>query len=268
MSDDQTELDRAAEMVLPASVAAHLAKVVNFPAKPTYDGAMVARDALSAALAEQGEIGKAQAELQGRITAAQQATADVAAAEEALRCFLFENALAENPDANRQGELARAVRDARQRAKPSDDDRARLAELYTSGLAIGRRIAQHQRDVILAEAANLADAYHHHERLALKAQAAIEGLARAALATAEQRRDHRSANELKPGEQRDHSASQPFVDLAMTLRRTLDYGADPQASAAGRAARIAAAETYGRSVAAWVSDLNADPHTRLPSLED
>jgi hypothetical protein len=53
----------------------------------------------------------------------------------------------------------------------------------------------------------------------------------------------------------------------MTLRRTLDYGADPQASAAGRAARIDAAESYGRSVAAWVAELNTDPHTPVPDLE-
>ncbi len=267
MSVDQIEDDHAAEMVLPASIAAHLAKVVNFPANSVYDGAQVARDALAAALAEQAEIGKAQSELQGRIDAAEKATADVSAAEEGLRAFLFENALAEKPDHAKQGELARAVRDARQRAKPSDDDRARLAELYTAGLTISRRIAEHQRDVILAEAANLAEAYHHHERLALKAQAAIEGLARSAMAVSEQHRDLRGANELKPGETRDHSAAQPFIDLAMAIRRGLDYGPDPQTAAAGRAARIDAAETFGRSVAAWVSELNTDPHTPFPDLE-
>jgi hypothetical protein len=265
--DDQTELDHPAEIVLPASIGAHLRQAVGSAAKTAYDGALVARDALAAALAEQSEIGTAQAELQGRIDAAHKASADVAAAEERLRGFLFENALAEKPDVAKQGELARAVRDARQRAKPSDDDRARLAELYTSGLAIGRRIAQHQRDVILAEAANLADAYHHHERLALKAQAAIEGLARAALATAEQHRDHRGANELKPGEVRDHTAAQPFVDLALQLRRSLDYGPDSQASAAGRAARIDAAERFGREVGGWVAALNADPFAAVPDLE-
>jgi hypothetical protein len=259
--DDQS--DHLAEMVLPEIITGHLLAEIS-----VHDGAMVARDALSAALAEQAEIGRAQAELQGRIAAAKQATADVAVAEEGLRNFLFENALAEKPDHAKQGELARAVRDARQRAKPDADDQAKLAELHTAGLTIGRRIAEHQRDVILAEAAGLAEAYHYHERLALKAQAAIEGLARAALATAEQYRDHRGAQELRPGETRDHTAAQPFIDLALQLRRSLDYGADPQASAAGRAARIDAAESFGRSVAAWVAALNADPHARLPSLED
>ncbi len=260
MLDDQS--DHLAEMVLPEIITGHLLAAIS-----VHDGAQIARDALSAALAEQAEISKAQSELQGRIAAAQQATADVAIAEERLRAYLFESVLAEKPDHAKQGELARAVRDARQRAKPDADDQAKLAELHTAGLAISRRIAENQREVILAEAGNLAEAYHHHERLALKAQAAIEGLARAVLADAEQRRDHRGAHELRPGEQRDHSASQPFVDLAMTLRRTLDYGADPQASAAGRAARIDAAESYGRSVAAWVAELNTDPHTPVPDLE-
>jgi hypothetical protein len=249
-------------MALPESITRHLRAAIS-----VHDGAQVARDALSAALAEQGEIGKAQAELQSRVAAAQQATADVAAAEERLRGFLFENALAEKPDVAKQGELARAVRDARQRAKPDADDQAKLAELHTAGLTISCRIAEHQRDVILAEAAGLAEAYHYHERLALKAQAAIEGLARAALATAEQYRDHRGANELKPGEQRDHSAAQPFIDLALQLRRSLDYGADPQASAAGRAARIDAAERFGREVGGWVAALNADPFAAVPDLE-
>jgi hypothetical protein len=53
----------------------------------------------------------------------------------------------------------------------------------------------------------------------------------------------------------------------MTLRRTLDYGADPQASAAGRAARIDAAEAYGREVGSWVAALNADPFAAVPDLE-
>jgi hypothetical protein len=258
--DEQT--DHLAEMVLPEIITGHLLAAIS-----VHDGAQVARDALSAALAEQAEISKAQAELQRRIDAAQTAAADVAAAEERIRAFLFENALAEKPDHAKQGELARAVRDARQRAKPSDDDRARLAELYTSGLAIGRRIAEHQRAIIIAEAMNLAEVYHLAETQALKAQAAIEGLARAALATAEQYRDHRGAHELKPGEVRDHTAAQPFIDLALQLRRTLDYGPDPQASAAGRAARIDAAERFGREVGGWVAALNADPFAAVPDLE-
>jgi hypothetical protein len=222
---------------------------------------------LESALAEQAEISKAQTALQASIAAAQTATQHLAECEGRWDDFARRDGLYGEPDTAKRAELRAAAIAAKAAVKPLEDDRAKLAELHTAGLEISRRIVELQRVVILTEAANLAEAYHYHERLALKAQAAIEGLARASIATAERHRDLRDVGQLRPGEQRDHTAAQPFIDLALTIRRGLEYGADPQASAAGRAARIDAAESYGRSVAAWVAELNADPHARLPNLE-
>ncbi len=258
LPDDHS--DHHAEMILPATIGRNVRRMI--------DVSHTSREALAKALGEESEINQARATLQAQINAAQTATVSREAAEAAWAAFVIEDGLSAKPDNAKRAELRAAVLAAREAIKPLADDQAKLAELQTAALAINRRIEQLQRDIILAEAGNLAEAYHHHEARALKARAAIEALARSAISMAESHRDNRSANELKPGEQRDHSAAQPFIDLALQLRRSLDYGPDPQASAAGRAARIAAAETYGRSVAAWVAALNADPHARLPSLED
>ncbi len=261
MSVDQIEDDHAAEMVLPASIAAHLAK-------PAYDGAQIARDALSAALAQESEINQARATLQAQIDAARQATALRDAAEAAWAAFVIEDGLSAKPDNAKRAELRAAVLAARDAMKPLADDQAKLTALQTAALEVNRRIVQHQRDVILAEAVGLAQSYHHHEAQALKARAAIEGLARAALVTAEAHRDLRSPHEMKPGEMLNHSAAAPFTALANTIRQTLNYGADPVTSAAEREARIDAAEAYGREVGSWVAALNADPFARVPGLDD
>lgn len=251
--------DHHAEMILPASVTGHL--------RAKIDGSHVAREALAKALTEQAEISQAQTTLQAQIAAAQAATQRREAAEAEWATFVIEDGLSAKPDNAKRAELRAAVLAAREAIKPLADDQAKLAELHTAATEISRRIVQLQRDIILAEARKLAAAYHHHEAKALKARAAIEALHRSVITMAENHRDHRSAHELKPGEWRDDSAAQPFLDLALTIRRGLEYGPDPATSAAGREARIDAAETFGRSVAAWIAEFNADPHARLPDLE-
>jgi hypothetical protein len=253
LPNDQTELDNPAEMVLPASVAAHVRKVVNFPAKPTYDGAQAARDALATAVMKLTEIGKAAAELQGRIAAASRATADVAAAEEALRCFLFENALAEKPDHDTQGRLARAVRDARQRAKPAGDDVSALGALNAEGAVINREITRLRRVVILAEAEHIADILRFHEIRALKAGSALAALGDVLI---------NAGHNLADPEQRA-----AVIAAGVKIKALADYGPDTATAAANRSGIIRAASDYGRDVARWLGELMDDPHARLPDLE-
>jgi len=253
LPNDQTELDNPAEMVLPASVAAHVRKVVNFPAKPAYDGAQSARDALASAVIKLAEIGKAAAELQERIAAASRATADVAATEEALHAFVFESLLSDEPDVAKQKQLKRAVLDARQRAKPSDDDVSALGALNAENAVINREITRLRRGVILAEAQHLAETLRYHEIRALKAGSALAALgdvlinAGHALADPEQR-----AAEIAAG---------------VKIKALADYGPDTATAAANRSGIIRAASDYGRDVARWLGELMDDPHARLPDLD-